>query len=136
MAGTQFSFTLSLFVFLGSGFGGLLRYWLGSLVQNWSGSSFPFGTLTVNLSGCFIMGVLATACSHPMVIREEYRLALVVGLLGGYTTFSSFSWETLRLINDGQWWLAGLYILGSMALSLLAVGSGAAVMSLAWKAPA
>lgn len=112
-------------VFLGAGTGGLLRYWLGAFVQNWWGPEFPMGTLVVNVSGCLVMGFLAAAWSGPVLMREEYRVAVLVGVLGGYTTFSSFGRETLTLATEGQWIRAGVYVLGSVALSLLAVWVGA-----------
>ena len=114
-------------VFLGSGAGGLLRYWLGGFVQHVSGVAFPVGTLVVNVSGCFVMGVLMTLMRDTGTIRDVYRTALLVGLLGGYTTFSSFGRETLLLVQFGQWWRAAGYVIGSVALSLLAVGLGAAL---------
>lgn len=114
-------------IFLASGLGGLLRYLLGSAIQHWWGPSFPLGTLIVNITGCLAMGFLATAFSGSLHIREEFRLAILVGILGGYTTFSSFSKETLVLANAGEWLKASLYILLSVALSLLAAYAGAAL---------
>lgn len=114
-------------IFLGAGSGGLLRYWLGGLIQNWWGPTFPLGTLIVNVSGCLAMGFLAAAWTGPVLFREEYRTAVLIGVLGGYTTFSSFGRETLALTHDGEWLRAGGYVLGSVALSLLAVWIGAAL---------
>ena len=114
-------------IFLGAGSGGLLRYWLGGLIQNWWGPTFPLGTLIVNVSGCLAMGFLAAVWTGPVLIREEYRTAVLVGVLGGYTTFSSFGRETLALTHDGEWLRAGGYVLASVALSLLAVWIGAAL---------
>jgi len=113
-------------IFLGAGTGGLLRYWLGAAVQNWWGPAFPMGTLIVNISGCLAMGFLAAAWTGPVLIREEYRLAVLVGVLGGYTTFSTFGRETLMLASGGEWFRAGVYVLASVALSLAAVWAGAA----------
>lgn len=114
-------------IFLGSGAGGLLRYGLGGIVQGWCGSQFPVGTLVVNVSGCLAMGFLATVWTGPILIREEYRDAVLIGLLGGYTTFSSFGRETLALVHDGEWGRAGGYVAGSVVLSLAAVWLGSAV---------
>lgn len=121
----QFSLLKPAFIFLGSGTGGLLRYWLGGIIQNWWGPSFPFGTFVVNVSGCLAMGFLATAWTGPVLIRDEYRTAVLIGVIGGYTTFSSFGRETLALAHDGEWWRAGWYVAGSVGLSLLAVWIGA-----------
>jgi CrcB protein len=107
----------------------LLRYWLGGIVQNWWGPHFPFGTMVINVSGCLAMGFFAAAWTGPVLVREEYRTAVLVGLLGGYTTFSSFGRETLALIRDGEPWRAGGYVLGSVVLGLIAVWLGAAIAS-------
>ncbi len=111
-------------IFLASGFGGILRYGLGGLVQNWWGPTFPLGTLIVNITGCLGIGFLATAFSGPLLIREEYRIAVLVGILGGYTTFSSFGRETMALIHDGEWSRAAVYVLLTNAVGLFAVWLG------------
>lgn len=112
-----------LYVFLGAGFGGVLRFWLGSLIQNRAGE-FPLGTLVVNVTGCMAMGVLAARWAGPGGPRDELRLAVLVGVLGGYTTFSSFSREALGLASKHQWGAATGYVLASVVLSLLAVWAG------------
>lgn len=114
-------------VFLGAGTGGLLRYWLSGLVQQWWGPAFPMGTMLVNISGCLVMGFLAAAWYGPLLVRDEIRVAVLVGVLGGYTTFSSFGRETLALLHDGEWLRAALYVLGSVTLSLAGVWVGSAV---------
>lgn len=114
-------------IFLGAGSGGLLRYWLGGLVQDGWGPTFPLGTMLVNVSGCLAMGFLATAWTGPVLAREEYRAAILIGLLGGYTAFSSFGRETLALAHDGEWVRAGLYVLGSVVLSLVGVWLGSVI---------
>jgi CrcB protein len=127
MPETQISILKPILIFLGSGAGGLLRYWLGGVIQNWWGPQFPIGTFAVNVSGCMVMGFLATVWTGPVLVREEYRAAVLIGVLGGYTTFSSFGRETLALVHDGEWWRAGWYVAGSVVLSLLAVWTGAAM---------
>lgn len=114
-------------VFVGAGMGGLLRYWIGGVVQHWFAHPFPLGTLTVNISGCFAMGFLATAIADEVVFQDEYRMIVLIGLLGGYTTFSTFSYETLALIREHDWTRAGLYVVGSVVLSLFAVWIGAMI---------
>lgn len=121
------SFAKPVLIFLGGGSGSLLRYWLGGVVQGWWGSTFPLGTLFVNVSGCFLMGFLATAWMGPILIRDDYRSAILIGVLGGYTTFSSFGRETIALLHDAEWLRAGGYVLGSVLLSLLAVWVGGAL---------
>ena len=127
MPDERFSALTSTLIFLGAGSGGLLRHWIGGAVQHWWGPAFPMGTLIVNVSGCLAMGFLAAIWTGPGAIREELRLAVLVGVLGGYTTFSSFGRETLELVHDGQWSRAGGYVLGSVILSLAAVWVGATI---------
>jgi CrcB protein len=115
--------TTPLFIFLGAGLGGLSRWWIGSYVQSFTASAFPVGTLAVNASGCLAIGILA-ALSVSWLQREDVRLGLIVGVLGGYTTFSSFALESLKMMNDGHWGRAALYILLSNALGLLAAWAG------------
>lgn len=90
-------------VFLGAGVGGVLRFVLGSLVYGVTGRNFPYGTLVINLSGSFVMGFLFVLITQRYTNLAPYLIAfLLVGVLGGYTTFSSFSIETLRLFQDGK----------------------------------
>lgn len=110
-------------IFIGAGLGGVLRYALGTWIQTRSGAIFPIGTLTVNVLGCVLIGFLGSILAAN-VVREEYRLAIVVGVLGGFTTFSTFGMETAFLISRADWWRAGLNIVLSNALGLLAVWAG------------
>lgn len=108
-------------VAVGGGFGSVLRY----LVQGWgqrlSNGSFPVGTLTVNIIGCLVIGFLNYVFSGPILIRQEYRIGLTVGVLGGFTTFSSFGWETFAMANDGQGLRAIMNLLLSVTLGFCAV---------------
>jgi len=119
-------------VFVGSGAGGLLRYALGGLLQTWWGPAFPMGTMLVNISGCFAMGFLAAALGGQVPLREEYRLVLLVGVLGGYTTFSSFGRETIVLMEEGAWVRAGAYVLVSVIVGLAAVWLGGVLAGRVW----
>lgn len=116
-----------LLLFAGSGCGGVLRFWLGGAVQSWWGRSFPLGTLAVNLTGCLAIGFLAAILSRPGPFREEYRLFILAGVLGGYTTFSAFGRETLALLQSGHLGKAGLYIVLSNAGALGAAWLGSLV---------
>lgn len=89
--------------------------------------AFPWGTLAVNLVGCFAIGILATSLAHT--VREDLRLAVLVGLLGGFTTFSAFAWETHTLLTSGRPLAAALYITASLALGLLLTYAGAKLAS-------
>lgn len=111
-------------IFIGAGVGGVMRYAIGGWVQGASGPTFPLGTLVVNVSGCLAVGFLAGAFTGPVLIREEYRIALLVGLLGGFTTFSTFGKETMALAGDREWALAGLNVVLSVVLGLAGVWAG------------
>ncbi len=94
--------TKLLFIAGGGAVGAMLRYLIAGWVHRFADSSFPWGTLTVNLIGCFVIGFVASALAGPVLVREEFRLALLVGVLGGFTTFSTYAWETVALIGDKQ----------------------------------
>ncbi|MBV9462878.1 MAG: fluoride efflux transporter CrcB [Verrucomicrobiae bacterium] len=111
---------------LGSGLGGVLRYWISGLLAHRFGESFPVGTLVVNVTGSFVIGLLAelTAPEGRWLMSEEARQFLMIGVLGGYTTFSSFSLQTLNLARDSQYLAAGWNVLLSVVLCLAAVWLG------------
>ena len=119
----------------GGAIGAVTRYLLGSWVQRspvllrWGslGPSFPWGTFVVNLTGCLLMGLLAGIFQERRVVSPELRSLLLIGILGGYTTFSSFALETLRLAQEGNFPLAALNGLGSPAFCLLGVWAGDAL---------
>ena len=112
---------LYLIVTLGSGIGGLLRYIISDLVYKYSSSLFPYGTLTVNVVGSFILGFVIFYLDSLKLISSEMRLFLTIGLCGGLTTFSTFSYETVKLIQDSQYLLAGTNILLNVFVTILAV---------------
>ena len=113
-----------LLIMLGGAVGSLCRYQMQGWAQTWIAGTFPIGTLLVNVVGCFVIGVLNSAFIGPFPIRPEYRVGVVVGILGGFTTFSSFGWETLSLADDGQQSTATLNIVLSVVLGLVAVWTG------------
>jgi CrcB protein len=118
--------TSYLWIALGSALGGMARYWCSGWVAQRVGETFPWGTIMVNISGCFLIGVLA-ALSEPdgrWYLPPLMRQFLMIGVLGGYTTFSSFSLQTLNLARDGEWLQAGANVFVSVALCLLAVWLG------------
>ncbi|MEP6926939.1 MAG: fluoride efflux transporter CrcB [Ginsengibacter sp.] len=108
---------------IGSGIGGIFRYLLSLFINNKFLSAFPYGTLAVNIIGCLLMGIIF-GLSEKVNFNIEWRLFLTTGLLGGFTTFSAFSIETIRLFRDGQLWLAFTYIACSVVIGLLATFSG------------
>lgn len=109
-----------LFVALGSAAGGMLRYWLSNYVYKWLPVFFPFGTLTVNFIGSFIIGLLVFGLDDRGLLSPETRLLLTVGFCGGFTTFSTFSLETVNLIKNSEYLLAAINIVASVVLTLAA----------------
>jgi CrcB protein len=111
---------------LGSAMGGTLRYWLSDVAAGSVGQTFPWGTLVVNVTGSFVIGLFATltAADGRLLVPGEWRQFFMAGICGGYTTFSSFSLQTLSLAQDGEWVAAGLNVMLSVALCLLGVWLG------------
>jgi CrcB protein len=94
----------TLLIFFGAGFGGVFRYWISNATYSLLGRQFPYGTLVVNVSGCFLMGILFILTIERFDgIGSHLRALLLIGLLGGYTTFSSFSIETINMFESGNW---------------------------------
>ncbi len=111
-------------LFLGGGIGTILRYELAGLVQGRTGATFPWGTLAVNVAGCFVMGVAATLADERALLGSPARLFLAVGILGGFTTFSTFGLETWRLLEGGDLARALANAAGSVAAGMLALVAG------------
>jgi fluoride exporter len=111
-------------VAFGGAAGSLARYALAGIVQDWTGSRFPWGIFVVNVSGGFIMGVLVELAALKITMTPEMRAFLTVGVLGGYTTFSTFSLDAVLLIERGAWASAAAYIVGSAVLSIAALFAG------------
>jgi CrcB protein len=113
-----------LLIALGGAIGTLARYGTGAVLAIPTGrSEFPLGTLAVNLLGCLVMGLLQGVFSER-VVPQQYRQALLVGVLGGYTTFSSFGWDTTAFLNNRQWGLAALNIAANNAIGIPLVLAG------------
>jgi CrcB protein len=117
---------LYLWVMLGSALGGGARYWLSGVIANRIGETFPWGTILVNVSGSLVIGFFATLSGPDgrLLVGTEARQFVMIGLCGGYTTFSSFSLQTLNLVREGEWLYAGMNIGVSVVLCLLAVWLG------------
>jgi len=115
-----------LWIGLGSALGGMARYWCSGVMARLIGETFPWGTLLVNVLGSLIIGFFATlvAPDGRLFVDATTRQFVMLGILGGYTTFSSFSLQTLALLNDGEWLYAGLNIGASVILCLVAVWVG------------
>ena len=114
-------------VFVGGGVGSVARHLLATAIQRNAPEGFPFGTFFVNLIGCFAIGVVGTLGFERAALSPEARTFLMVGILGGFTTFSSFTWETLGLLSVKDVLRAGLYVGGSVVLGLLGTVLGRAI---------
>lgn len=111
--------------------GAVARYHVDGLFDRHSRSDFPWGVLVVNVSGCFVLGVLVTLFARRFVVSEDLRLALTVGLLGAYTTFSTFAYQVLRLAEDGRAGVAAAYVATSVVAGVGAAWLGTALARLA-----
>ena len=118
-----------LLIALGSAIGGVGRFWLSGQIANSFGETFPWGTVIVNITGCLVIGLFATLTGTEgrVFVPGEWRQFFMIGICGGYTTFSSFSLQTLNLALGGEWLAAGMNILLSVALCLVAVWAGHAI---------
>jgi CrcB protein len=114
-----------LLILLGGGIGSLARYIAGSAIMTRFGSRFPLGTMVVNVTGSFLIGLLMTLLTDRWQPHPNWRLLLVAGFLGGYTTFSSFEWETFSAVREGGFWIGLANVVGSVAFGYAAVWLGA-----------
>lgn len=119
---------------LGGAAGALARYGVGGWIHGLTGAAFPWGTLAVNVAGCFALG-LAMPLLQASIATPEARAFVAVGLLGGFTTFSTFSFEAMTLVQDSQWARAAAYTFGSVGLGLVAAFAGfwMGTMLLQWR---
>ena len=115
-----------IWIAIGSAIGGVGRYWLSGVIAVLAGETFPLGTLIVNITGSIAIGFIATLTGPDgrLFVSSTTRQFMMIGLCGGYTTFSSFSLQTLNLMNDGQWLYAALNIGASVVLCLVGVWLG------------
>jgi fluoride exporter len=113
-----------LVVLAGAGLGGLARYIAGTWIMVKYGGRFPLGTFIINVTGSFLIGVLMTLLTERLQPHPNWRLFLVVGILGGYTTFSSFEYESFQAVREGARWMGILYMTGSVLLGYIGVWLG------------
>jgi CrcB protein len=116
-----------LWIALGAVVGASARYFLSSFIAKVFASSFPYGTLIINISGSLLLGFFVAWTSERVLIDPRWRLLVAIGFCGSYTTFSSYAYETFALVEQGQWWLMGLNVIGSNLLCLLSVLTGVAL---------
>ena len=122
-----------LLVGMGGFVGSIVRYWLSGYVQDRISGTFPFGTLAVNVLGCLLIGIISELAETRALLSAEARACVVVGLLGGFTTFSAFGNETINLLRDRDWALAGSNVLAHIVLALGAVWAGRTATHLLWR---
>ena len=107
--------------------GTLARYGLAGIVQRSAGSAFPVGTFTVNITGCFLFGLIWTLSQDRLAISSEVRTIALTGFMGAFTTFSTFMFETDQMLEQSQWFMAGLNVVLQLAIGLLAYVLGCAL---------
>ncbi|MCB9557464.1 MAG: fluoride efflux transporter CrcB [Deltaproteobacteria bacterium] len=117
-----------LWIAAGGALGSALRYLIGVLTVRWWGGHFPYGTLAVNIVGAFFLGAVMFAGSKPGLLSPSMRLTIGTGLLGGFTTYSSFAFETLQMIQRSAWFGAIAYAAGSAVAAVSAAGLGYGLM--------
>ena len=117
-----------LIVFLGGGLGAALRHGINIVSARWLGTAFPYGTLFINASGSLIMGLVAGYFAFKGGSSQHWRLFLTTGILGGYTTFSAFSLDSVLLFERGQLGLAAFYVVASVVLSIGGLFAGLALV--------
>jgi CrcB protein len=124
---------LLLYLAAGGLIGTLARYGMGVWVPTWAGTAFPWGTFLVNALGSLVLG-FAMRASEALTVSPEVRGFVTVGFCGAFTTFSTLSYETVALLQDGQWGRAAAYALGSVVVGLAAVVAGMGMANLALRA--
>lgn len=109
---------------IGGFVGAIARYWLGSYIGGKMGTRFPYGTFVINISGSFLIGLILTLLAERAHWNPNLRYLIPIGFIGAYTTFSTFEYETLRTVQDGQIWIAFLNISLSVVIGFAAVWAG------------
>jgi fluoride exporter len=117
-----------LLVFVGGGLGATLRHAVNVACGRAFGTHFPYGTFFINISGSLVMGLIAGYLAFKGDAAQAWRLFIMTGILGGYTTFSAFSLDSMLLYERGEWGLAAFYVIGSVALAILGLFAGLTVM--------
>ncbi len=119
-----------LYISLGAVAGANARYFVGLWVAQWLGAAFPYGTLIINVTGSFLIGLILAFLTDRLIAEPAWRLVLTTGFCGAYTTFSTYAFEAVTLVRQESYGLAALYVLGSAVLGLSAVVAGTFVARL------
>jgi CrcB protein len=106
---------------LGGAIGAIARYFVGTVIANRFGTSWPYGTFVINITGCFLIGFFLTYTTERVTVHEAWRFLFPIGFVGAYTTFSTYEYETLRLVESGAWLRALSYVLLSTVVGFAAV---------------
>ena len=109
---------------LGGFLGSALRFWLSTFTYRVLGQGFPYGTLCVNVIGCFVIGFLMATFENRLIVNPNVRIFLTVGILGGFTTFSTFSYETISLLKEGSYFIGAANVICSLLICLVATWIG------------
>lgn len=109
---------------IGGCLGAIARFWLGGIIYQKMGTRFPYGTFIINISGCFLVGLMVTVLTERTHLNANWRYLIPVGFIGAYTTFSTFEFETLAAFRDGQLLVAALNVALSVVLGFIAVWLG------------
>jgi fluoride exporter len=113
-----------LFIAIGGALGSIARFWVGSTIAGRMGVRFPYGTLIVNLTACFVIGLTLTYMGRRADLNPAWRFLIPIGFIGAYSTFSTYEWETLSTLRSGAFMLAALYAGSSLVLGLIATWAG------------
>lgn len=117
--------TKYLIIALGGAIGSVLRFWAGAYVSTRMGTRFPYGTFVINITASFLIGLIMTILAERTHLSPIWRYLFVIGFLGGYSTFSSFEYETFQVFQDGEFLIAGLNVALSVGIGFIAVWIGA-----------
>ena len=116
-----------LFIMIGGALGSAARFWVGTIVSNRMGTRFPFGTLVINITACFIIGLSLEVLNRHADLSPSWRFLVPIGFVGAYSTFSTFEWETFSNLTQGTFWIALFYVVASLVAGLIAVALGVAL---------